>query len=152
MRIFAFRSFRAAAPGLMEFTQQQRCLFICLARPASPSISICFSGQGSSFSSINMHFVEFSGTRAQSGGWSIRIVCTYAHLHAKSIFSSFGLHKADVDSWTAVYIAYVWLHPTTCIRTLDCFGITSREVYLWCSSKVVSLDVSRILTTQSWKA
>lgn len=81
MRIFAFRSFRAAAPGLMEFTQQQRCLFICSAQPASPSTSICFSGQGSSFSTISMHFMECNETHVQSAGWRVHIIlhiCTPA--------------------------------------------------------------------------
>lgn len=160
MRIFAFRSFRAAAPGLMEFTQQQRCLFICSARPASPSISICFSGQGFSFSSINMHSVECSGTRAQSAGWSIRIVlhiCTPAcKEHLLKLLFPQGRRGFMNRSENGMHMI-LYLDPITCVWTPDCFGITSREVYLRCSSKTwilkgISLDVSRILMTQPWKA
>lgn len=139
MRIFAFRSFRAAAPGLMEFTQQQRYLFICSAQPALPSTSICFSGQDSSFSTINMHFMECNGTHVQSAGKSAAQFCTYAHLRAQGILSSqdLGLHEIDRDSWTAVTcdLVYLWIYPDIHIWTFDFFGMR----YNWPSLSLVSL-------------
>lgn len=142
MRIFAFRSFRAAAPGLMEFTQQQRYLFICSAQPASPSTSICFSGQDSSFSTINMHFMECNGTHVQSAGKSAAQFCTYAHLHAQGILSrqDLGLCETDRDSWTAVTcdLVYLWRYPDIPIRAFDYFSVC----YNWASLSLVSLQSS----------
>lgn len=159
MRIFAFRSFRAAAPGLMEFTQQQRYLFICSAQPALPSTSICFSGQDSSFSTINMHFMECNGTHVQSAGKSAAQFCTYAHLRAQGILSSqilvfmrlTGIHEPQWHVIWHIY-EYILISIFGLLTFLVC--VTTGQVYLWCHSevqifKVISLVVSWLLMTQS---